>query len=85
MTEALSFCENEVMTFASKTYSFMTNKQKEVIDMKRWYDRIKVDLIKNSEILASKETTDEERLKAFKHQADLIDELDSLYDLIYKK
>lgn len=53
--------------------------------MKRWYDRIKVDLIKNSEILASKETTDEERLKAFKHQADLIDELDSLYDLIYKK
>lgn len=52
--------------------------------MKSWYDRIKIDLIKNSEVLASKETSDEDRLAAFKNQADLITELDRVFDLMTK-
>lgn len=52
--------------------------------MKSWYDRVKIDLIKNSEVLASKETTDEERLIAYKKQADLMVELDRIFDLMEK-
>ena len=50
--------------------------------MKRWYDRVKKDLIEISTKLKSPDTTQEEREKLYIEQIDLMIELDEIYDVL---